>query len=89
MEQEVIAEAFKDDDLIADFAMDKAATEEAEKPKDIDLTLQGWGSWTGPGIEHNKKNDRLVIPFVLTFFNTFSKFFQKYLEYSSKFFTDS
>ncbi|MFH4984267.1 hypothetical protein AB6A40_010976 [Gnathostoma spinigerum] len=56
----LLAEAFKDDDVIADFEEQKTAQEEAERPKDLDLTLEGWGSWAGPGIVRRKK-DRFVV----------------------------
>ncbi|EFO22486.1 Utp14 protein [Loa loa] len=59
-QEEVIAKAFEDVDVIGDFEAEKEAVEAAENPKDIDLTLQGWGSWTGPGIISRKK-DRFVI----------------------------
>ncbi|CAG9539242.1 unnamed protein product [Cercopithifilaria johnstoni] len=59
-QEEIIAKAFEDVDVIGDFEAEKEAAEAAENPKDIDLTLQGWGSWTGPGITNRKKN-RFVI----------------------------
>ncbi|VDK28025.1 unnamed protein product [Gongylonema pulchrum] len=59
-QQTIIAEAFEDDDVIGDFEAEKEAVEAVEAPKDIDLTLHGWGSWTGPGIS-NKKKDKFVI----------------------------
>uniref|UniRef100_A0A914ZX23 U3 small nucleolar RNA-associated protein 14 n=1 Tax=Parascaris univalens TaxID=6257 RepID=A0A914ZX23_PARUN len=60
-EQEaLVAAAFEDDDVIGDFEAEKSAIEEQEKPKDLDLTLQGWGSWIGPGIA-SKKKDRFVV----------------------------
>ena len=40
---------------MAEFAEDKQATIDAEQPKDIDLTVPGWGSWGGEGIELSKK----------------------------------
>ncbi|CAJ0592778.1 unnamed protein product [Cylicocyclus nassatus] len=43
-----VAEAFKDDDVIGDFEEEKEFIEEGERPKDVDLTLQGWGCWVGP-----------------------------------------
>lgn len=55
-QEEIIAKAFEDVDVIGDFEAEKEAVEEAENPKDIDLTLQGWGSWTGPGITDRKKD---------------------------------
>uniref|UniRef100_A0A915PJH5 UTP14C small subunit processome component n=1 Tax=Setaria digitata TaxID=48799 RepID=A0A915PJH5_9BILA len=59
-QEAIIAKAFEDVDVIGDFETQKEAVEAAESPKDIDLTLQGWGSWTGPGI-NDKKKDRFVI----------------------------
>uniref|UniRef100_A0A0N5B072 proline--tRNA ligase n=1 Tax=Syphacia muris TaxID=451379 RepID=A0A0N5B072_9BILA len=56
----LIAEAFKDDDVIGAFEVDKVATEENEKEKDIDLNLVGWGSWTGDGIVDKKKSQFIV-----------------------------
>lgn len=47
-----MAEAFVDDDVIADFDEEKADKEEEERAKDVDLTLKGWGSWAGPGINN-------------------------------------
>lgn len=51
-----------DDDIVAEFAAEKAKVIERERPKDIDLRLPGWGEWSGPGIkpsQHRKK--RFVI----------------------------
>ncbi|KAM3722196.1 U3 small nucleolar RNA-associated protein [Dirofilaria immitis] len=59
-QEEIIAKAFEDVDVIGDFEAEKEAVEAAENPKDIDLTLQGWGSWTGPGIIDRKK-DKFII----------------------------
>lgn len=56
-QEEIIAKAFEDVDVIGDFEAEKEAVEAAENPKDIDLTLQGWGSWTGPGITDRKKKE--------------------------------
>lgn len=44
-----MGEAFIDDDVMSEFVDDKKEIEEIEKEKDMDLTLLGWGSWTGPG----------------------------------------
>lgn len=57
-------EAFKDDDLIAEFKKDKRAEIDKEKRKDINLTLPGWGSWGGTGIKPSKrKQKRFIIKF--------------------------
>lgn len=58
-QQAIIAEAFRDDDVVQDFVADKEAVEEEERPKDLDLTLQGWGTWTGPGVTPTK-DDRFL-----------------------------
>lgn len=42
-----IAEAFADDDVLAEFREEKRALEEEEQPKSVDLTLPGWGDWAG------------------------------------------
>lgn len=53
-QRKMIAEAFADDDVLEDFAKEKAALIEATKPKDVDTFLPGWGSWGGEGIKVNK-----------------------------------
>ncbi|KIH57960.1 hypothetical protein ANCDUO_11840 [Ancylostoma duodenale] len=35
--------------------------EEGERPKDVDLTLQGWGCWVGPGMTERKRRKQFVI----------------------------
>ena len=60
-----IQQAFANDDVIEEFAREKAETEEAAKPKELDLTLPGWGEWGGAGMkvsEKKKKKKRFVIP---------------------------
>lgn len=61
-QRKAIAEAFADDDVVADFATEKAAIVDANKPKDIDLTLPGWGDWGGGGLKVSKrKRKRFII----------------------------
>uniref|UniRef100_A0A914DSP1 Uncharacterized protein n=1 Tax=Acrobeloides nanus TaxID=290746 RepID=A0A914DSP1_9BILA len=55
-----LAAAFEDDDVVADFEAEKEAVEANEKPQNIDLTLHGWGDWTGPGIT-DKKKDKFIV----------------------------
>lgn len=50
-----IAQAFASDDVIEEFRQEKKSTEERDKPKDIDLTLPGWGSWAGAGLVPSKR----------------------------------
>lgn len=53
-----IAEAFEDDNVIEEFIQEKRNTVDQDKPKDIDLTLEGWGTWTGIGIQTSKRKRR-------------------------------
>lgn len=54
-ERMTIAEAFEDDDVVAEFAEEKQKIIDEEKPKDIDLTLPGWGEWGGFGLAVSKR----------------------------------
>lgn len=59
----MIAEAvFADDDIAADFKQEKDKLVEAFQPKDIDLSLPGWGSWTGAGVKEKPKRMLLKFP---------------------------
>ncbi|CAJ0943973.1 unnamed protein product, partial [Mesorhabditis belari] len=61
-QSQAIALAFADDDVVGAFEEEKGEIEEREKGKDIDLSLPGWGSWTGNGvIEKKPKKNRFVI----------------------------
>ncbi|KAG4074891.1 hypothetical protein HA402_009316 [Bradysia odoriphaga] len=59
--QLTISEAFEDDDIVNDFQQENADEDEKKQPKDIDLTLPGWGSWGGCGIKPRSK--KLIIKF--------------------------
>lgn len=50
-----IAQAFADDDVIQEFTKEKREVVEKGKPKDIDLTLPGWGSWIGESLKVSRK----------------------------------
>lgn len=50
-----IVEAFADDDVIEEFKLEKQAVIERDIPKDIDLTLPGWGEWGGEGVPTRSK----------------------------------
>ncbi|XP_072361476.1 U3 small nucleolar RNA-associated protein 14 homolog A isoform X1 [Scyliorhinus torazame] len=54
----VVQEAFASDDVIDDFIKDKKRQIDAGKPKDIDLTLPGWGEWGGQGLQPSAKKRR-------------------------------
>uniref|UniRef100_A0A0N5A5F6 U3 small nucleolar RNA-associated protein 14 homolog A n=1 Tax=Parastrongyloides trichosuri TaxID=131310 RepID=A0A0N5A5F6_PARTI len=59
-QKNLIAEAFEDDDVISEFEKHKAVIEDTEKEKDIDLTLHGWGSWTGSGMDMKPKKEYVI-----------------------------
>ena len=48
-------QAFAADDVVADFSSEKDAMKQRDKPKDIDLTLPGWGDWGGGGLKVSKR----------------------------------
>ncbi|EFA08495.1 U3 small nucleolar RNA-associated protein 14 homolog A [Tribolium castaneum] len=57
-QREIISEAFEDDDIVQEFAKEKQDEVDRDKPKDIDLSLPGWGSWGGTNIKVNKRKKR-------------------------------
>ena len=56
-----LAEAFADDDVIEQFKEEKKRVVNASTPKDIDLTLPGWGEWGGSGVKISKRKRRQFI----------------------------
>ncbi|XP_064629730.1 U3 small nucleolar RNA-associated protein 14 homolog A-like [Lineus longissimus] len=50
-----ISEAFVDDDVMEEFSKEKKAAIDRDKPKDLDLTLPGWGDWGGTGLVVSKR----------------------------------
>uniref|UniRef100_A0A1I8PSK9 U3 small nucleolar RNA-associated protein 14 homolog A n=1 Tax=Stomoxys calcitrans TaxID=35570 RepID=A0A1I8PSK9_STOCA len=62
-QQMTIAQAFEDDDIVADFSHDKTKDSEL-KDAEIQLSMPGWGSWAGAGISKEKaerRNKRLLL----------------------------
>nr|XP_035144143.1 U3 small nucleolar RNA-associated protein 14 homolog A isoform X2 [Callithrix jacchus] len=57
-QRQMIKEAFAGDDVIRDFLKEKREAAEASKPKDVDLTLPGWGEWGGVGLKPSAKKRR-------------------------------
>ena len=57
-QRHMIKEAFAGDDVIRDFLKEKREAMEASKPKDLDLTLPGWGEWGGMGLKPSAKKRR-------------------------------
>ncbi|KAM7045339.1 U3 small nucleolar RNA-associated protein 14 homolog A [Molossus nigricans] len=61
-QKQMIKEAFAGDDVIRDFLKEKREAVEASKPKDMDLTLPGWGEWGGVGLKPSaRKRHRFLI----------------------------
>lgn len=60
-----LAEAFEDDDIVAQFERDKEEEAKKNGPQEIDMSLPGWGSWGGSGIDPAKQRPkrRLVLKF--------------------------
>ncbi|KAG0364419.1 Utp14 protein-domain-containing protein [Gamsiella multidivaricata] len=53
-QRDLVARAFANDNVVSEFEKEKMEVMEAEKPKDVDLTLPGWGSWGGKGAKKKK-----------------------------------
>ncbi|KAK9464371.1 Utp14 protein-domain-containing protein [Lipomyces arxii] len=49
-QRELVRRAFAGDDVVREFAEEKQRVVEDEGDKEIDMTLPGWGSWTGKGV---------------------------------------
>ncbi|KAL3274065.1 hypothetical protein HHI36_015484 [Cryptolaemus montrouzieri] len=60
-QRELIAEAFQDDDLLEEFSKEKSNEIAKNKPKDINLTLPGWGNWGGTGIVPSKRKQKRFV----------------------------
>ena len=59
-QQELINRAFAGDGFEQDFALEKEAAIAEDAPKQEDLTLPGWGSWTGQGLKRRITERMLV-----------------------------
>lgn len=55
----LIKEAFEMDNVFAEFQAEKDRLVEEEGPKQIDLTLPGWGSWGGPDTNPSMSKTRV------------------------------
>lgn len=57
-----IEEVFEEDDVVASFRQEKEDEANKDNPKDIDLSLPGWGSWGGKGVKAPKrKRSRFIL----------------------------
>lgn len=54
-QQDVIADAFAGDNVVAEFEQEKKRTIDDEDDKEEDVTLPGWGDWAGAGAQPKKK----------------------------------
>jgi U3 small nucleolar RNA-associated protein 14 len=64
-QRDLIRLAFANDDLVEEeFEREKAEAVSADTPQAKDVTLPGWGSWDGAGIdpEKQKKRRRIIVP---------------------------
>ena len=57
---ELISRAFASDALEADFEAEKETAIAEDAPREEDLTLPGWGSWTGQGVKRRVTEKKLV-----------------------------
>ncbi|XP_050997855.1 U3 small nucleolar RNA-associated protein 14 homolog A-like [Acomys russatus] len=57
-QKQMIKEAFEGDNVIEEFLKEKSEVIQATKPKDIDLTLPGWGEWGGMDLKPSAKKRR-------------------------------
>ncbi|XP_033741241.1 uncharacterized protein LOC117328027 [Pecten maximus] len=56
-----IAQAFENDDVIEEFTKEKKGIVDRDNPKNIDLTLPGWGEWGGTGLQMSKRKKKKFI----------------------------
>ncbi|CAB4252607.1 similar to Saccharomyces cerevisiae YML093W UTP14 Subunit of U3-containing Small Subunit (SSU) processome complex involved in production of 18S rRNA and assembly of small ribosomal subunit [Maudiozyma barnettii] len=54
-QQDVIADAFAGDDVIAEFENEKKRVADDDDDKEEDVTLPGWGDWAGSGTQPRMK----------------------------------
>ncbi|CAI4047579.1 hypothetical protein SKDZ_13G0450 [Saccharomyces kudriavzevii ZP591] len=59
-QQNVIAEAFAGDDVLAEFQEEKKRVIDDEDDKEVDTTLPGWGEWAGAGAKSKNKRRKFV-----------------------------
>ncbi|KAF8476936.1 Utp14 protein-domain-containing protein [Kalaharituber pfeilii] len=54
-QRDLVRRAFAGDDVVTEFEAEKAREAEEDESKEVDLTLPGWGSWSGPGISKSRR----------------------------------
>ncbi|OZJ03444.1 hypothetical protein BZG36_03176 [Bifiguratus adelaidae] len=61
-QRDLVAQAFANDNVVEDFEAEKRMITEEDAPKEVDLTLPGWGSWGGKGVKKNQKKKIIQKP---------------------------
>ncbi|XP_014678418.1 PREDICTED: U3 small nucleolar RNA-associated protein 14 homolog A-like [Priapulus caudatus] len=56
-----LAQAFEDDDVVEEFRVEKSELTSRDRPKDVDLTLPGWGAWGGTSLKPSKRRKRRFV----------------------------
>ncbi|TFY71054.1 hypothetical protein EVG20_g1958 [Dentipellis fragilis] len=59
-QRDLVAEAFAGDNVIQDFQSAKRREIESDAPKEVDMTLAGWGAWGGSGTRKQKSKPHLI-----------------------------
>ncbi|GAA5811867.1 hypothetical protein MFLAVUS_005313 [Mucor flavus] len=59
-QRELVARAFANDDVVAEFEDEKMAEIKEDGDQVEDLTLPGWGAWAGAGVKKNKKKKKIL-----------------------------
>jgi len=59
-QRELVKQAFADDGVVAQFQEEKRKQVEREAPKEVDVTLPGWGDWVGKGGKKSKHSKKFV-----------------------------
>nr|CAD7601348.1 unnamed protein product [Timema genevievae] len=57
----IVAEAFADDNVVADFSQEKKEAVVKSTPQNIDLSMPGWGDWAGQNISVSKRKKRRFV----------------------------
>ncbi|KAI8887091.1 small-subunit processome [Backusella circina FSU 941] len=59
-QRELVARAFANDDVVAEFEDEKMGEIQEDGDKVEDLTLPGWGEWAGAGIKKRKNKKQIL-----------------------------
>ncbi|KAG8927039.1 hypothetical protein FRC02_008526, partial [Tulasnella sp. 418] len=59
-QRDLVALAFAGDNVVEEFEVAKRKEVESDAPRELDTTIPGWGSWTGPGTKKQVPNPKFV-----------------------------